>query len=90
MLFAFSGILSKQIEFPAIIIAFGRSFFSSLKYLSAQIAGIISSLETIYGILLAIPLCGEFPSIKEIAGGILILGAVFYSEASSMNRVKHR
>ncbi len=54
-------------------------FIRSLKNIRTYTAGIISNLEPVYGIILAIILIGEIPSFKEIAGGLLILGTVFYS-----------
>ena len=51
-------------------------FISSLKSLPAQIAGIISSLETVYGILFALILLGEIPTFREIVGAVVIVGAV--------------
>ena len=51
-------------------------FISGLKALPARTAGIISSLETVYGILFALLLLGEVPSLREVLGCLLILGAV--------------
>lgn len=54
-------------------------FINGLKNVKAQTAGIISSLEPVYGIIFAIFLLGEFPNLKEVFGGLIILGAAFYS-----------
>ncbi len=54
-------------------------FINSLKNLKTQTAGIISSLEPVYGILFAIFLLRELPTLREILGGIVILGTVFFS-----------
>lgn len=54
-------------------------FINSLKDIKTQTAGIVSSLEPLYGILLSIFLLNEILSIKEIIGGTIILGTVFYS-----------
>ncbi|GAA0783796.1 DMT family transporter [Hathewaya limosa] len=54
-------------------------FISSLKNIKTQIAGIISSLEPLYGIILAALLLGEIPTLRELFGGGIILGTVFYS-----------
>jgi drug/metabolite transporter (DMT)-like permease len=54
-------------------------FINGLKNVKVQTASIISSLEPVYGIIFAIFLLGEFPTLKEIFGGIIILGAAFYS-----------
>ena len=51
-------------------------FVSSLKTLPAQLAGICSSMETVYGILFAFLLLGEVPAGREIAGAAVIVGAV--------------
>lgn len=59
-------------------------FINSLKEIKTQTAGIISSLEPLYGIILSIFLLNEVPSVKEIAGGLLILGTVFYSTIKNL------
>jgi drug/metabolite transporter (DMT)-like permease len=58
-------------------------FINGLKNIKAQTAGIISSLEPVYGILFAAFLLSEIPSIREVLGGMVILGAVFYSSIKS-------
>lgn len=55
-------------------------FITSLKRLPAQLAGICSSMETVYGILFALVLLGEVPSGREIAGAIIIVGAVVFAQ----------
>jgi drug/metabolite transporter (DMT)-like permease len=52
-------------------------FIKGMKYIKAQTASIIGSLEPVYGIILAFVLLGEIPSLRTILGGIVILGAVF-------------
>lgn len=59
-------------------------FINSLKDIKTQTAGIISSLEPLYGIILSIFLLNEMPSVKEIIGGLLILGTVFYSTIKNL------
>ncbi len=54
-------------------------FINSLKNLKTQTAGIISSLEPVYGIFFAIFLIREIPTLREVLGGIVILSTVFYS-----------
>jgi drug/metabolite transporter (DMT)-like permease len=54
-------------------------FINALKNIKTQTAGIISSLEPVYGIAFAIVLLGEIPTLREVLGGIIILGTVFYS-----------
>lgn len=55
-------------------------FISGLKALPARTAGILSSLETVYGILFALLLLGEIPSLREALGCAIILGAVLISQ----------
>ena len=55
-------------------------FINSLKTLPAQLAGICSSMETVYGILFALILLGEIPSIREITGAAVISGAVIFAQ----------
>lgn len=58
-------------------------FINSLKNIKVQTAGIISSLEPVYGIILAALLLREIPTLRELLGGIIILGTVFYSTIKS-------
>ncbi len=55
-------------------------FISSLQGIPAQLAGVCSSLETVYGILFALFLLGEVPGIREIIGAVIIVGAVITSQ----------
>ncbi|TGE34925.1 EamA family transporter [Desulfosporosinus fructosivorans] len=54
-------------------------FINSLKNLKTQTAGIISSLEPVYGIIFAVFIIREILDLREILGGIVILSTVFYS-----------
>lgn len=54
-------------------------FINGLKNIKTQTAGIISSLEPVYGIIFAALLLGEIPALREVSGGIIILGTVFFS-----------
>lgn len=54
-------------------------FISGLRNVKTQVAGIISSLEPVYGIIFAALLLSEISTSREILGGIIILGTVFYS-----------
>jgi drug/metabolite transporter (DMT)-like permease len=58
-------------------------FINGLKNIKTQIASIISCLEPVYGIVFAIFLLGEIPTIREAIGGIVILGAIIYSTVKS-------
>ena len=67
--------------FGTITTAFAHTLFiSSLKYIPARLAGVCSSMETVYGILFALLLLGEVPSVREVVGGAVILGAVIYAQ----------
>jgi len=50
-------------------------FIKGMKYVQAQKASIISSLEPVYGIILAFIFLQEIPSLRTILGGIIILGS---------------
>jgi len=52
-------------------------FIKGMRYIKAQTASIISSLEPVYGIILAFLLLGEVPSLRTILGGAIILGTTF-------------
>lgn len=58
-------------------------FIKGLKNIKTQTAGIISSLEPVYGIIFAAFLLREIPTLREILGGIVILSTVFYSTIKS-------
>lgn len=60
-------------------------FISSLKSLPAQLAGLCSSMETVYGILFAFVLLGEVPSLREIIGACIIVGAVIAAQLIDSN-----
>lgn len=64
--------------------AFAYSLYiSAQKKVKAQTAGLISGMETVYGILYAHILLGEVPTVREIIGGIVILGVGLYSSLKS-------
>ncbi|UCC40596.1 MAG: DMT family transporter [Candidatus Aminicenantes bacterium] len=52
-------------------------FIKGMKYIKAQTASIISSLEPVYGIVMAFLFLQEIPSLRTILGGIIILGTAF-------------
>ncbi len=58
-------------------------FIISLKRLKTATAGILTMLEPVYGILIAIPLFGEIPDVKTVAGGIIILSIAIISGRKS-------
>ncbi|OGD10284.1 MAG: permease [Candidatus Aminicenantes bacterium RBG_13_62_12] len=51
-------------------------FIEGMKSTSARTASLISSLEPVYGIVLAFFFLGEIPSARTLLGGVLILSAV--------------
>lgn len=64
-------------------------YVAAQRHVKAQTAGIISGLETVYGILFALLFLGEIPSPRELIGGAVILGVAVFSScipsASSQN-----
>jgi drug/metabolite transporter (DMT)-like permease len=51
-------------------------FIKGLRYVRAQLAGLIASLEPVYGILFALILLEEVPALRTVLGGAVILGTV--------------
>ena len=49
-------------------------FIKGMRYVPAQTAAIISSLEPVYGIVMALLFLKEIPALRTILGGIVILG----------------
>ena len=55
--------------------AFAHSLYvAAQRKVKAQTAGIISGMETVYGIVYALFFLGEVPGIRELIGGAVILG----------------
>ena len=55
-------------------------YVAAQKRVKAQTAGIISGMETVYGILYAMLLLGEMPTPREwIGGGVILIAAMFAS-----------
>lgn len=60
--------------------AFAHSLYvAAQRKVKAQTAGLISGMETVYGIVYALLLLGEVPSVRELVGGIVILGVALFS-----------
>lgn len=55
-------------------------FIHSLRTLPAQLAGVCSAMETVYGILFALLLLREIPTIREILGAVIIIGTVLIAQ----------
>ncbi len=49
-------------------------FIKGMRHIKAQTAAIISSLEPVYGILMALFFLSEVPTIRTLLGGLVILG----------------
>ena len=54
-------------------------YVAAQKKVKAQTAGIVSGMETVYGILFAMLFLGEVPSLREAIGGAVILGTALLS-----------
>ena len=54
-------------------------YVTAQKSVKAQTAGIITGLETVYGIFYAFLFLKEIPGIRELIGGAVILGVAMYS-----------
>lgn len=58
-------------------------FIKGMTHVKAQTASIIASLEPVYGIIAAVILLREIPTLRTIAGGIIILAATFLATLRS-------
>jgi len=52
---------------------------SSLRHIRAQVASVVIALEPVYGIVFAILLLHEIPTLRTVLGGMLICGAVAWA-----------
>lgn len=52
-------------------------FIKGMRLIKAQTAAIISSLEPVYGIILALIILNEVPKWRTVMGGMIILGTTF-------------
>jgi len=62
-------------------------FVSGLKRVKVQTAGIISGMESVYGIALAMLFLREFPGPREIIGGLIVITAAILGTVKSRNSV---
>jgi len=54
-------------------------FADSLRTIKASTAGLIASMEPIYGMAFAVLVLSEIPAVKTVAGGIIVVGAAVYT-----------
>lgn len=64
-------------------------FISSLKGISGYIAGMISSLESVYSIIFAMILFQEIPTFKEATGALIIIATVMISQLPQTGGTKN-
>lgn len=63
-------------------------FIKGMKYIRAQTAAIISSLEPVYGIVIAFFFLHEIPSFRTVLGGMIILSAAFSVTLSGVRQTQ--
>lgn len=63
-------------------------FIQSMALVKAGVAAISSALEPVYGILMAMLILGEIPTLRTLAGGSLILLAVAMASLPAFNQSK--
>jgi drug/metabolite transporter (DMT)-like permease len=51
-------------------------FIHGLRFIEARLSSLISSLESVYGIVLGFFVLGEIPVFRTLLGGVLILASV--------------
>lgn len=61
-------------------------YVAAQKFVSAQMAGILSGMESVYGILFAMLLLKEFPNLREVIGGVMILCVSLLVSLSSVRK----
>ena len=84
-----AGDITGLILYGVVCTAIAHSMFiEGLKHIRVQTAGIISGLESVYGIVAAVIILHEIPTAKELIGGAIILGVVFYTTLRSEKEKK--
>lgn len=58
-------------------------FIGGLRTVKVRTAGIITGLESVYGVVAALLFLGEIPGIRQIVGGAVILAVALYSTLAS-------
>lgn len=51
------------------------AFIAGLQHMTAQLASLLASLESVWGIAFALLLLGEVPTVRTLVGGAIIVGA---------------
>ena len=59
-------------------------FIGGLRTVKVRTAGIITGLESVYGVVAALLFLGEIPGIREVIGGAIILAVALYSTLASI------
>ena len=65
-------------------------YVTAQKRVRAQTAGIITGMETVYGILYALILLGEVPSARELIGCSIIIGVALYTSVTNTGTAAER
>ena len=58
-------------------------FIGGLRTVKVRTAGIITGLESVYGVVAALLFLGEIPGIREVVGGAIMLAVALYSTLAS-------
>ncbi len=81
-----AGQLGQLILLGVVFTALAHSLFvRGMRAIKAQLASIITCLEPVYGILFALALLNEVPSLREILGGVVIIGAIVFATKKGSN-----
>jgi drug/metabolite transporter (DMT)-like permease len=57
-------------------------FIDALASVRSQLASVTAALEPVYGIILGLLVLGEYPTFRELLGGVFIVGVVVASSWS--------
>ena len=61
-------------------------YVAAQRNVKAQTAGVISGMETVYGILFAFLFLGEVPGVRKLIGSAIILGVAVFSSLTSSKK----
>ncbi|MDR0853960.1 MAG: DMT family transporter [Clostridiales Family XIII bacterium] len=79
-----TGDLWRILVLGVVCTAFSHTLFiSALGKIKVQTASIITGMEPVYGIVLAIILLHEPPGVREIIGGVIVFSVTLYSTLSA-------